>query len=125
MKHNINAIQLNLDLDPGLLDQFPVFLDMVHESVHGCGRAFKSVAADLDMSSSELSRKLAHNPNDPVHFPLHRLPDLMKATGDLRPLYWLISTFIEDKDVRRNRAIDHLSKLLPQIQSVLKDIKIT
>jgi hypothetical protein len=122
MKQKINDIQLDLDLDPGILEQFPEFRDAVRASVYSCGRAFKSIAADLDMSVSELSRKLADNPNDPVHFPMHRMPDLITATGDVRPIYWLIARFIESKAAKRNRAIDHLSKLLPQIQSALKEM---
>lgn len=123
MKQTVNSIQIDLDLDPGMIDQFPDFRDVVRASVYSCGRAFKAVAADLDMSVSELSRKLADNPNDPVHFPLHRLPELISATGDKRPIYWLIARFIESEDARRSRAIDALSNLLPQIQSALKDVK--
>ena len=120
MKQNLNAFQVEIDLEPGLLDQFPNFRDVVKASVYSCGRAFKSIAADLDMSVSELSRKLTDNPNDPIHFPLHRLPDLIRATSDLRPLYWLIETFLEDQDSKRKRAINDLAKLMPQLQQVLK-----
>lgn len=124
MKQTVNAIQLSLNLDPGILHQFPEFRDVVRASVYDCGRAFKAVAADLDMSVSELSRKLTDNPNDPVNFPAHRLPELIAATGDHRPVYWLVATFIESDESKRNRGIDHLGKLLAQIQSTLKDIEV-
>lgn len=123
MKQNNNPIQVGLDLDPGILDEYPDFRDAVRASVYSCGRAFKAIAADLDMSVNELSRKLSDNPNDPIHFPYHRLPDLIRATGDMRPVYWLIATFIESPETKRHRAIDQLTQLLPQIHSALKAVK--
>lgn len=116
--------QLQIDLEGGLIEQFPEFRDVVLASVHSCGRAFKVIAAELDMSPSELSRKLSHNPNDPVHFPLHRLPDLVRATGDLRPVYWLVEAFVEPPDARQARllldataAAKRLAGLIAQIES--------
>lgn len=120
MGQNTNARQLSIEFEAGLLDQFPDFRDVVRASVYSCGRAFKIVAADLDMSVSELSRKLSDNPNDPVNFPLHRLSELIVATGDKRPVYWLVEKFLENADAKRKRSLDQLSVLLPQIESLLK-----
>ena len=53
-------MQLEIKLEGSMLEQFPEFMDVVRESVYGCGRAFKLVAADLDMSVSELSRVLRY-----------------------------------------------------------------
>ncbi len=112
--------QVEINFEAGLTDQFPEFRDVVKASVYSCGRAFKAVAADLDMTSSELSRKLADNPADPVNFPLHLLPALIRATNDKRPIYWLIETFLEDDDTKRTRAVAQLSDMLPQLQALLK-----
>ena len=112
--------QVEINFEAGLTDQFPEFRDVVKASVYSCGRALKAVAADLDMTSSELSRKLADNPNDPVHFPLHLLPALIRATGDKRPVYWLVEAFLEDEETKRSRAVAQLSDMLPQLQALLK-----
>lgn len=112
--------QVEINFEAGLTDQFPEFRDVVRASVYSCGRAFKSVAADLDMTSSELSRKLADNPNDPVHFPLQLLPALIRATGDKRPIYWLIESFLEDDDTKHRRITTELADMLPKLQSLLK-----
>lgn len=122
MKRGVNGCQVEINFQPELLEQFPEFRDVVRASVYGCGRAFKAVAADLDMSVSELSRKLAENANDPVHFPLTRLPDLLAATHDLRPLYWLVTRFLEDEDTKRRRVLDELTRLMPHLQSLLKTV---
>lgn len=111
--------QYELSFDAGLREQYPNFQHLLQACVSGCGRAHKLVAADLDMTSSELSRKLADNPNDPVHFPVQRLPDLIRATGDMRPIYWLIEEFLDDADSKRKRAVDELRSLLPQLQRLV------
>jgi hypothetical protein len=112
--------QVEINFEAGLTEQFPEFRDVVKASVYSCGRQFKAVAADLDMSSAELSRKLNDNPNDPVHFPVHLLPALIRATGDKRPVYWLVESFLEDDDTKRARAVAQLSDMLPHLQALLK-----
>ena len=110
--------QVELDFEGGLLDQFPEWNDMVKASVYGCGRQFKAIAADLDMSVSELSRKL--NDTADVHFPLKRLPELIEVTGDNRLIYWLIEKFLEDKEAKQKRAIEEIASLLPKLQQLVK-----
>lgn len=117
------TFQLDIDFQPGLTEQFPAFQDCVKASVYACGRPFKAVAADLDMSVSELSRKLNDNPNDPVHFPLHRLAELIAATGDKSPVYWLVEKFLEDAERRKQRALATVESLLPQLLAAVKEVK--
>lgn len=112
-------MQMSINFEAGLVQQFPKFKDVVRASVYACGRQFKAVASDLDMTSSELSRKLSDNPNDPVHFPMDLLPDLIKATGDKRPVYWLVEAFLEEPTAKRERAIEQLAMMMPAIQSLL------
>jgi hypothetical protein len=112
--------QVELNFEAGLTEQFPEFRDVVKASVYSCGRQFKAVAADLDMSSAELSRKLADNPNDPVNFPLHLLPALIEATKDKRPVYWLVEKFLEDPKTKRDRALSQFADLLPQMLALAK-----
>lgn len=115
--------QIEIDFEAGLHQQFPHFMDCVRASVHGCGHPFKAVAAELDMSSSALSRKLAENPNDDVHFQLRHFVKLLKATGDFRPLYWLIEEFLEDKETKQKRAHAELAAMLPKIAQLLESVE--
>lgn len=115
--------QLSLTLEASLTQQFPAFRDVVRASVYDCGRQFKSVAADLDMTSSELSRKLADNPADPIHFPLHLLPELITATGDKRPILWLVEKFLDDPDARKQHAVDRIEQLVPELLALVKEAR--
>jgi hypothetical protein len=116
--------QVEINFAAGLTEQFPAFRDVVKASVYGCGRQLKAVAADLDMTSSELSRKLGDNPNDPVNFPLNLLPDLIRATGDKSPLYWLVESFLENPEIKRQRAVAQLADMLPQLQALMKAVNV-
>lgn len=105
--------QFELDFEPGLTDRFPEFLDCVRAAVYGCGRPFKAIAADLDMSPSALSQKLADNAD--TNFPLRRMPDLLRAANSLEPIYWLVEKFCDDPDVKHRRNVEKLAQLLPEI----------
>lgn len=113
--------QLEISFEPGLTDQFPRFRDVVRASVYGCGRPFKVVAADLDLSESMLSRMLSDNDDGERkrNFPVERLPELVTATGDIRPIYWLIESFLEDEETRQKRALSTIETLLPELQKAL------
>lgn len=115
--------QMQIDFEAGLTEQFPAFEDVVRASVYSCGRAFKAVAADLDMSPSALSRKLADNPNDQVHFPLELLPELLKATGDLRPVYWLVERFLEAPELRQARLLSEAREQIRQMGVLLEQLQ--
>ncbi len=111
--------QLELIFPTGLLVQFPDFYDCVRASVQDCGKAFKNISADLDMSSTRLHRML--NPDDGgVHFPIYRLPELISATGDMRPVHWLVENFCQDKESKRQQALDQLPAVMTKIQGLLE-----
>lgn len=112
--------QIELNFEAGLHQQWPEFMDCVRASVHGCGRQFKQVAADLDLSSSALSRKLADNPDDNVHYQLRHFVALLKATGDMRPLYWLVEEFLEPVGSRQEQIDRQLAELLPRIAALVE-----
>lgn len=111
--------QFELDFEGGLVERYPNFLDCVRASVYGCGRQFKAVAADLDMSASALSQKLADQTDN--HFALRRLPELLEATKDYTPIFWLVEKYLDDPEAKRRRSLERVAQLLPELQRLLKD----
>jgi Phage regulatory protein CII (CP76) len=116
----MSVAQLSIDFTPGLLEQFPSFDDVLRASVYGCGRPLKMIAADLDMTANELTRKLADNPNDPVNFPTKKLADVIAATGDTRPIQWLVAKFLDDPESKRRHALDQINVLAPIFASLVE-----
>jgi hypothetical protein len=115
--------QVEMDFEPGLTQQFPEFLDLLAAVVYGSRPGLSGVAAELDKSPSLLSRMLSRDKDDPRHLPMAELPKIIHATGDRRPIYWLIEKFLEDPEIKRRRALDHLAELMPQLQGLLKEAR--
>lgn len=110
--------QLTIKLEQSLTQQFPNWMDVVRASIYDCGKPFKAIAADLDMSVSELSRRLS--PADSLVLSVEDMPKVITATNDLRPVYWMVEKFLENDESKRNRAVDEMTRLLPQIRSLLE-----
>jgi AraC-like DNA-binding protein len=112
--------QMSIDFDPGLAERHQSALDCVRECAYTHKHPLKTLAADMDMSQSELSRKLAHNPDDPRRFTLDDLEKFLTATGDMTPIYYLVEKFLEDADLRQRRALSELANLAPQLAALIK-----
>ncbi len=115
-------MQLTLQLQPGLSQRFRTLREVMHWCALNHRGGVASIAADVDMSPSQLARKLAGNDDDP-----HRTLDIddwvrvLAETGDYTPLYWLIEKFLPSDDQKRRAAVDQLSTLVPQLAALLVD----
>ena len=125
MTQPVSPTQIELNYEPGLVERFPTLKDCVRHSIYSNTKAFGQIAADLDQSPSKLSRMLAEadkpdlqKPDD-IGFPLRFLGPTIESTRDLSPIYWLIEKFLEDPEIKRKRALDTLSNLMPAIQQAL------
>ena len=114
------ASQLTLDFMPGLTERHISALDCVKQCAYSHRNPLKTIAADMDMSQSELSRKLANNPDDPRNFSLNDLEKFIAATGDVTPIYYLVEKYLEDEESKQKRALSELIKRMPEILTLLK-----
>lgn len=114
--------QMSIDFTPGLLEQYPDLMDCVRAAVYGCGKPLKIIAADCDLSESGLSRRLANNPDDQVHFPLHKLPALVRATDDTRPIEWLMLSLMQNPEEKRQHAVRQIAQLAPIMQNLIAQL---
>lgn len=115
--------QLTLALEPGLLKRYTTLRECVQHSVLSDPRGLKGVAADVDLSVSELSRRLNPSPDDPRSLDVNLFVEIMDSTNDTTPLRWLIARFLPDDDQRRAVALQQLERMLPEIAAVLSDAK--
>lgn len=117
--------QFELDFTPGLTHQFPHWIDVINSSVYGYRGGLNAVAAALDRSPSLLSRQLRRDAGeeDKRRLFAEDVPAIMAATGDLRPLYWLVEKFCDDTDSKKKRAVEQLGNLLPQIEQLLAQVR--
>lgn len=104
-----------LDFQTGLTAQFPRLEDVLTAVVYGSRIGLNGVAARLDQSPSELSRRLNRESDDHRPARVQDMVGIIEATGDLRPIYWMIEKFMESPEARMARATDQLASILPMV----------
>ena len=119
-----NAAQLTLDLDPGLLEKNPTLLDCLRACVYGGTLPLKTIAADCDLSASELSRKLNNNPDDPRRFSVDDLERYVQGTGDVTPIQYLAAKYLQSDEARRAHALSQATRLLGELGPLLAALKV-
>lgn len=115
-----STTQLSLDFTPGLSERYATVLECVRAGVYSNAKPMKTIAMDMDMSQSDLSRKLANNPDDPRRFTVGDLEHYVQATGDTTPILYLAQKYCVDSEFKQREALAALAGLAPQLQALLK-----
>ncbi len=115
--------QMTLDLEPGLVDRYPTAMDCLRASVYAGRRPMKTIAADMDLSSSALSRKLAQDPDDPRRFSVDDLEAYIRATGDTTVVEYLAAKHLQSDATRHTQALNQASRLLQELGPLLAVLK--
>ncbi|HTE16035.1 MAG TPA: hypothetical protein VK642_13240 [Burkholderiales bacterium] len=115
--------QLTMNFEPGLAERHRSLKACVRERVYGNGKPLKTIASDMDLSETELTRKLADNPNDTREFNCNDLEAYITATGDVTPIYYLVEKFAVNADFKKSYAAAELAKLLPSIVALMKQVQ--
>ena len=117
-------MQLSLDFEAGLTEKHKTLLDVCAHVAHMAQIPLKAIAAELDCSPSDLTRKLSANPGDKRNFSVLDLVNLIEATGDPTPIYWLIERFKLDDKQREQRALAEIAKHVPAMMAALKQLEV-
>lgn len=108
--------QMTLNFEPGLSTRFPTIRRYIDERIGKGPKAKEYVAADMELSPSDLTRKLNQNPNDKRTFGTDDLCRYMETQNDFTPILWLIDRYgqhlkvLQDKELRSE--IERLQQLL-------------
>jgi hypothetical protein len=117
----MSAQQLTLDLRPDLLRRYSTLREAIHHSALSFSGGLKGLAAECDLSVSELSRRLNPADGDPRSLDVNLFDRILEATDDKTPLQWLIAKHLGNNDVRKAHALDQLTRMLPEIAALLAD----
>ena len=120
MNPHLSGSQLSLDFTPGLTERYGTVLECIRAVVYGNAKPLKSIAGDMDMSQSDLSRKLANNPDDPRRFTVNDLEAYVQATGDTIPILYLAQKYCADGETRKREALSALANMAPMLHGLLK-----
>lgn len=119
----VDANQLTLQFEPGLVERFPRAMDVVRRVAYNHPNPLKTIAADMDLSQSALSRKLSEDPDDPRRFTLDDLERFVVATGDVSVIEYLAQKYLQTDEQRRAGAVANAERLLRELAAVLPGLK--
>lgn len=111
---------MNLTFEPGLTARFRSLREVTAHSVYSSRRGLSAVAADLDMSPSELTKRLNADSAEPRPMRVDDLEAIIQSTGDATPIYWLVEKYLRDPDAVRNQATAQIAVLLPALLELAK-----
>jgi hypothetical protein len=114
--------QLTLDFQPGLSERHESLLACVRERAYSSRNPLKTIAADMDMSQSDLSRKLSGNPDDPRRLSVDDLERFVEATGDTTPILYLVEKYLADAEAKQRAAYQQLAKQLPDLLALIRTV---
>lgn len=115
-------MQHSFDFTPGLTTQFPRLRDVLCAAVYGSRSGLKGVAADLDVSPSELSRMLNREQGDPRKLDVEDAVAIVASTGDTRPVQWMIERFLHNPEQQRATAAVQIAQMLPALAQLCKQM---
>lgn len=105
-------VQLTLNFEGGIASSYATCREFVAARVHHQGKPQKVIAADMDYSPSDLSRKLAQNPDDSRRFTCDDLEKFINVTGDTSPVYYLVEKYLAPSD----NEIEELRRRLAELE---------
>ena len=88
--------------------------EFVAARVHAVDLPQAVIAREMGYSPSDLSRKMAQNPNDSRRFTLDDLEKYVEVTGDKKPILYLVEKYLAEADEAA------LLRQIEQLQSQLK-----
>lgn len=114
--------QLVLDFEPSLVERHRAALDCVRTCAYSNKLPLKSIAADMDLSESDLSRKLSQNATDTRRFTLDDLELYVQATGDTVPIQYLAAKYLADQQQLKQAAMNQLMRELPDVLALVRTV---
>lgn len=122
--------QLTLNFEPGLVDDFPTLREFLADRVtkqidekSGRIKPQKTVAMDMDLAPSTLSRKLAPAEGDTQRFNIDDLELFIQKTGDASAIEYLAAKYLHSDDHRAARLVARVEQQLQEMMRSLAALK--
>ena len=86
--------QLTLDFEPSWPEKYRTLRDFIAHRIQVQAKPAKTIAGDMDMSPSMLSRKLSPGDGDTQRFNVDDLEHYISVTGDTSAIEYLASKYL-------------------------------
>jgi hypothetical protein len=108
------ALQLTLDLDPGMLDRYRNVREVVASGIYQ--RGLKRVAMDMDVAPGNLSCML--NDESQRKLGTDDLERYIQTTGDLEPIRYLMARYMGDQATAEASTMKRIEGLLAEVTAL-------
>lgn len=108
--------QLSLMLEPGLAAVHPTLKSCLNTCIVS-GQGVVAIAGKLDMSHSKLSQALSGA--DDRKLDVNEMEAYIQATGDTRPIQYLVAKYMRDPVILQQEAMAQLAKLAEAIPNLM------
>lgn len=115
--------QLTLNFEPALVDRFSSLREYLAHRVQVQPKPQKTIAADMDLSPSMLSRKLSPGDGDTQRFNVDDLERYIAATGDTSAIDYLAAKYLSSDEDRAASAIARFEQIVADAATTLASIK--
>ena len=116
--------QLSLELQPRLVERFGTLREFLAHRVREQIKPAKTIAADMDLSPSMLSRKPNPGDGDTQRFNVDDLEAYLASSGDAAAVIeYLASKYMVSDEERKARALRTFEELSAKMQQALEALK--
>jgi len=115
--------QLTLNFEPALPDRFRTLRDFIAHRVQVQAKPAKTIASDMDMSPSTLSRKLSPCDGDTQRFNIDDLEHYINVTGDTAAIEYLAAKYLCSDESRKVRALARVESLSAELSGLVASLK--
>lgn len=115
--------QLTLNFEASIVERYDTLRAYLAHRVQVQAKPLKTIAADMDMASSTLSRKLSPSDGDTQRFNVDDLEHYIAITGDTAAIDYLAAKYLSSDSDRKARAIDRFERLLAEASATLVTLK--
>ena len=115
--------QLTLNFEPSLPERFRTLRDYLAHRVQVQAKPAKTIAGDMDMSPSTLSRKLSPGDGDTQRFNVDDLENYIGHTGDVGAIEYLASKYLCTDEQRRLNTLARVEALSIELAGLVAAIK--
>ena len=115
--------QLTLNFEPSLPERYRTLRDFLAYRVQVQAKPAKTIAGDMDMSPSTLSRKLSPGDGDTQRFNVDDLEHYIVVTGDTSAIEYLASKYLCSDQSRKVRALARVETLSSELAGLVASLK--
>ena len=120
---SVAPTQYTLNFEPTLPERFRTLREYIAHRVQVQAKPAKTIAGDMDMSPSTLSRKLSPGEGDTQRFNVDDLEAYISTTGDTSAIEYLAAKYLQSDTVRSARAIARVEALSSELAAALASLR--